>query len=267
MRRVLVVPFFAFFTLLLSACLAPTPTPTRPPTQTLTVFAAASLTEAFTEIGQAFEAAHPGVSVEFNFGGSQSLRTQLEQGAVANVFASANAKEMNAAIAAGWVASGTAQVFLTNRLVVILPATNPGNVQTLADLARPGLKLVLAAEEVPAGAYARQMLGNLNATYGAEFQAQALANVVSNEENVRTVLAKVQLGEADAGVVYASDAIAALELPTLAIPPAENVIAEYPIAVLSPLDPSSALARAFVAYVLSAEGQTILQTWGFGPAR
>ena len=126
----------------------------------LTVFAAASLTDAFTEIGQAFDATHPEVNTVFNFGGSQNLRTQLEQGAQADIFASANQKEMDAAIASGLVVSGTEQVFLNNHLIVILPAVNPGAIQSLEDLARPGLKLVLAAEEVPVGNYARQALEN-----------------------------------------------------------------------------------------------------------
>ena len=174
----------------------------------LTVFAAASLTDAFAEIGQAFEATHPGVNVVFNFGGSQNLRTQLEQGAQADVFASANQKEMDAVAAAGLAAPGAARTFVTNRILVVLPKSNPGAVHTLQDLARPGLKLILADEAVPAGRYARQVLDGLNATYGASFRDDVLANVVSNEDNVKQVVAKVQLGEADAGIVYASDAAA-----------------------------------------------------------
>lgn len=235
-----------------------------PPAQTLTVFAAASLTDAFTELGQTFEAQHPGAIVTFNFGGSPSLRTQLEQGAVADVFASANQKEMNTAIASALVVSGTDKMFLTNQLVVILPANNPGQVQALADLTRPGLKLVLAAEEVPVGQYARQVLDNLAVMYGADFKTAVLANLVSNEDNVRQVVAKVQLGEADLGMVYTSDVVAAPELKTIAIPAEANVIARYPIAVLKAA-PNAALADEFVAYVLSAEGQAILKEWGFGP--
>jgi len=255
---------------LVSACAAPAaPAPTSAPnpapqSQTLTVFAAASLTDAFAEIGKNFEAAHPGVSVAFNFGGSQNLRTQLEQGAVADVFASANQKEMDGVVQAGLVVSGTAQVFLTNQLVVILPSDNPGRIEKLNDLTRPGLKLVLAAEEVPVGGYARQVLEKLEAQFGAGFRNQVLANVVSNEDNVRQVVAKVRLGEADAGIVYGSDAVAAPELKTLAIPPESNVIAQYPIAALAHA-PHPALAQAFVDYVLSSVGQAILKKWGFTP--
>ena len=230
----------------------------------LTVFAAASLVDAFGEIGQAFEATHPGVNVVFNLGGSQNLRTQLEQGAQADVFASANRKEMDAVAAAGLVAPGAARTFVTNQLVVVLPAGNPGGVHTLQDLARPGLKLVLADEAVPAGRYAREVLDRLNASYGASFRDDVLANVVSNEDNVKQVLAKVQLGEADAGIVYASDALAASELLTIAIPAQANVVAEYPIAALAGA-PSPALAAEFVDFVLSPEGQSILKKWGFTP--
>ena len=257
----------ALLVALVSACAAPAPPSARNPTpkpQTLTVFAAASLTDAFTEIGRDFEAAHPGVTVAFNFGGSQNLRTQLELGAVADVFASANQKEMEGAETAGLVVSGTAQVFLTNQLVVILPKDNPGRVEKLEDLARPGLKLVLAAEDVPVGSYSRQVLEELETQFGAGFKDKTLANVVSNEDNVKQIVAKVQLGEADAGLVYGSDAVAAPELKTLAIPTEFNVIAQYPIAALARA-PHLALAQAFVDYVLSSAGQAVLEKWGFTP--
>jgi molybdate transport system substrate-binding protein len=239
-------------------------TPAAAEPMELRVFAAASLTDAFTQIGQQFEASHPGVTVATNFGGSQALRTQLEQGAAADVFALANKKEMDAAVASGLVSSNAAQVFLKNELVVVLPAENPGAIQTLEDLARPRLKLVLAAEEVPVGNYARQSLQKLTATYGEAYQPAVLANVVSNEDNVKQVVAKVKLGEADAAIVYTSDATAAPELKTIAIPPDANVIAEYPIAVLKAA-PSAALARTFVDFVLSPAGQSILKKWGFTP--
>ncbi len=257
----------ALLVVLASACAAPAspsaPNPAPEP-QTLTVFAAASLTDAFTEIGKNFEAAHPGVTVVFNFGGSQNLRTQLEQGAVADVFASANQKEMGGAVTAGLVVSGTAQVFLANQLVVILPKDNPGRVEMLEDLARPGLKLVLAAEDVPVGSYSRQVLDKLEAQHGAGFKSQVLANVASNEDNVKQVVTKVQLGEADAGIVYGSDAVAAPELKTIVIPNEFNVTAQYPLAVLVHA-PHPDLARAWVNEVLSPEGQAVLQKWGFTP--
>lgn len=239
-------------------------TTTLPEQRTLTVYAAVSLTDAFIEIGEAFESSQPGTTVSFNFGGSQNLRTQIEQGAPADIFASANVKEMDALVTGDFVEADAANVFLTNQLVVILPKENPAEIVSLEDLAEPGLKLVLAAEEVPAGRYAREILEKLNASFGADYQAKVLANVVSNEDNIRQAVTKVQLGEADASIVYVSDAVAVPELQRIEIPTEMNVVAEYPIA---PLIGSSnpALASEFMAYVLSAEGQATLKKWGFTP--
>jgi molybdate transport system substrate-binding protein len=242
------------------------PTATAAP-RTLTVFAASSLTDAFNEIGKNFEAANPGVTVTFNFAGSGTLRMQLEQGAVANVFASANTTEMDTLVKDNLVAANSSsQLFLTNSLLVILPANNPANVQTLKDLARTGLKLVLGDITVPAGKYARQILTNLSKdpAYGANFSTQVLANVVSNETDVKQVVAKVQLAEADAGIVYVSDAVAAPQLKTIQIPSADNFIAKYPIAALSKA-PQPDLAANFITYVLSSDGQAVLKKWGFTP--
>ena len=247
---------------------APTTLPTEPSAiatqKTLNVFAAASLTDAFTEIGKKFEAANPGVTVTFNFAGSQALRTQIEEGAPADVFASANKTEMDTLVADRFMAKDSAEVFLTNKLVVILPAENTAALGTLEDLAKPGIKLVLAAEEVPVGKYARQALDNMNGPFGTDFKEKVLANVVSNEDNVRQVVSKIQLGEADAGIVYTSDAVAAPELKTIEIPDDLNVIASYPIASLDKSE-NAELAQAFVDYVLSAEGQAVLAAWGFAP--
>jgi molybdate transport system substrate-binding protein len=228
----------------------------------LMVFAASSLTDAFTEIGSAFEAAHPGVMVSFSFAGSQTLRTQIEAGAPADVFASANNKEMDALVAGALVRTDAPRAFLSNRLIVILPPENPAGLKQLQDLNQPGLKLVLAAEEVPVGNYARQALEKMNSLFGADFSQTVLAHVVSNEDNVKQVVAKVQLGEADAGIVYSSDAVGAPDLGTLEIPPDYNVVATYPIAVLSGSTKPDQ-ASAFVEYVLSKEGQGILKKWGF----
>jgi molybdate transport system substrate-binding protein len=233
---------------------------------TLTVFAAASLTGAFTEIGADFEASQPGVTVTFNFAGSGALRTQLEQGAVADVFASANATEMNTLITDKLVAADFSQLFATNNLLVILPAGNPASIQTLPDLASPGIKLVLCDTTVPCGKYARQILTNLDKdpAFTADLSAQVLANVVSNETDVKLVVSKVQLGEADAGIVYVSDTIAVPELKTIQFPKADNVIAKYPIAQLKGA-PQPDLAACFIAYVLSPDGQARLKKWGFIP--
>jgi len=234
--------------------------------RTLTVFAAASLTGAFQELGRGFEAGNPGVRVSFNFAGSQILRTQLEQGALADVFASADHKNMDLLVAEHLVDVGALQDFTNNSLIVILPSNNPGKVMTLADLASLKLKLVLADASVPAGDYARQVLAKMSqdSVYGLDFSTKVLANVVSNETDVKQVVTKVELGEADAGIVYASDAAAAPALLTLDIPANFNVIANYPIAILNNA-PEPGLAEAFIKYVTSAAGQTVLTKWGFNP--
>ena len=242
---------------------APASTPAPEP-KTLNVFAAASLTDAFMEIGKSFEAAHPGTTVAFNFAGSQALRTQVEEGAPADVFASASAKEMDALVFGNHVDGSTSKPFLKNKLVVILPADNPAGIDSLDDLATSGTKLILAAEEVPVGNYARQALDLMNGQLGTDFKDKVLANVVSNEDNVKQVVAKVQLGEADAGIVYTSDAVAVRDLQTIEIPGDLNVIAIYPIAPLAN-SANADLAAAFVGYVLSDEGQAVIQKWGFAP--
>lgn len=233
---------------------------------TLTVFAASSLTDAFNEIAARFSADHPGVKVVFNFAGSQQLRTQLEQGATADVFASANTTEINNAIKSGLIVSGTQQTFIRNRLSVILPKANPGNINALKDLAKPGLKIVLAAANVPVGGYALTVLNKMNADFGQTFSQTVLSNVVSYEDNVKQVVAKVQLGEADAGIVYTSDVTPAVadKLTLLDIPDQYNVLAIYPIAALKSA-PQADLAKAFVDDVLSDQGQSILKKWGFIP--
>jgi molybdate transport system substrate-binding protein len=257
-KRCLGVALLAF---LLGACGAIT---RNAEPRRLTVYAAASLTDAFTEIGKAFEASHPNTTIAFSFGGSQNLRTQIEQGAPADVFASANNKEMDALLTGNFVEAGSPKFFLTNQLIVILPKENPAGIASLEDLGEPGLKLVLAAEEVPAGRYAREILGKLNASFGAEYNEKVLANVVSNEDNIRQAVTKVQLGEADASIVYMSDAVAAPELQRIEIPVEMNVVAEYPIAPLAGSETVD-LANEFIDYVLSSEGQTTLKKWGFTP--
>lgn len=268
-------------------CPAPTPpatagTPTgatAPPAPTvpvpfpagggeLTVFAAASLTDAFTQIGQDIEAANPDLSITFNFAGSQTLVTQLTQGAPADVFASANDAQMQAAIEAG-VVVGEPTTFIRNRLAVVVPAENPAHLATPADLARDDLRLVLAQPEVPVGRYtgvAICKMGQDAATYGAGFVESVTENIVSQEQDVREVLTKVQLGEADAGIVYVSDVTAAVadDVELIEIPEAVNVIATYPIAPVEGGD--AALAAAFIAYVLGPEGQATLAEFGFTPA-
>ncbi|MSP78278.1 MAG: molybdate ABC transporter substrate-binding protein [Dehalococcoidia bacterium] len=246
---------------------APAPAPQAPKvTGTVTVFAASSLTEAFNDAKAAFEAANPGATVTFNFAGSSALRTQLEQGAKADVFASADEVQMGMAVTNG-VIDGAATHFATNRLVVITPVDK--KIASLADLAKPGLKLVVAAPEVPVGNYARQSFASMNGKLGltANFSTKVLANVVSNETNVRQVVGKVSLGEADAGIVYTTDVTADVQakLATLAIPTEVNVLAIYPIATVKGAV-NAAAARAFISFLGSAQGQAILAKRGFGAA-
>lgn len=260
MKRLLCLTFLLIF--LFAGCMPAGTHTTAPKPRTLHVFAAASLTEAFSELGQKFEAANPGVSVTFNFAASSTLRAQIEEGAPADVFASANETEMENLISSALVAQDAAQVFLTNTLVVILPADNPAALQKLEDLAMPGIKLVLAAEEVPVGKYARQSLDLMNGPFGSDFKDRVLANVVSNEDSVKQIVAKVQLGEGDAGIVYTSDVVAVPELKRIEIPAELNVTARYPLAPLA-RSAHADLAMAFVDLVLSPEGQSVLQKWGF----
>jgi molybdate transport system substrate-binding protein len=199
----------------------------------LTVFAAASLTDAFGQVETDLEAAHPGLTITYNFAGSQALVTQLQEGAKADVFASANNAQMKAAIDNGSI-SGEPEPFVRNRLAVVVPADNPAGIDSPADLGQDGLKLVLAQAEVPVGKYARESLckmGQDSATFGDDFVNSVAANIVSEEEDVRDVLAKVELGEADAGIVYVSDANAGKDqVKLIEIPSGVNVIATYPIA-------------------------------------
>jgi molybdate transport system substrate-binding protein len=237
------------------------------PTGELTVFAAASLTEPFTEIGKKLEASHPGLKVVYNFGGSQALRTQLEQGAHADVFVSADGAQMELA-KKGRVVQGETPIFVKNRLVVIVPKANPGKVTEFRDLAKPGLKLDLANAKVPVGNYSRQAFSKAGAEYGADFETNALRNIVSEEENVKQVVTKVQLGEVDAGIVYVSDVTPKVskDVLTVPIPDAYNQIASYPIALTKGVD-NRAAAEAFIAFVTSADGQTILKAHNFIPLK
>jgi len=243
-------------------------TTTSPDAHTLTVFAAASLTAAFQEIGKNFEASNLGVKIFFNFAGSQILRTQLEQGALADVFASADHKNMDLLVTENFVAGNSYKDFATNRLIVVLPPGNPAKLQALGDLARPNVKLVLADASVPAGNYARQVLSNMSKDplYGTDFSVAVLKNVVSNETDVKQVVTKVELGEADAGIAYISDASADPNLTTISIPDKFNITANYPIAILSSATEPE-LAATFVAYVTSPAGQKILVKWGFNPGQ
>jgi molybdate transport system substrate-binding protein len=229
------------------------------PEQELTVSAASSLTDAFTEIGQAFEDQNSGATVTFNFGPSDGLAGQINEGAPVDVFASASHTWMDSVQDEGPGVTGRTD-FARNKLAIIVPADNPAGIESLDDLAEDGVLLVLAAEGVPAGDYARQIFDN------ADISDAALANVVSNEEDVRGVVTKIVSGEADAGMGYVTDVTPDLadQVTLITIPDDVNVIATYPIAVVSGSQEAD-LAQRFVDYVLG-EGQQTLADHGFLPA-
>lgn len=236
------------------------------PQGSLTVFAAASLIEAFNEIGESYEAANPGVQITLNYAGSQQLAQQLSQGAPADVFASADKEQMDNVISSGRVLQGMEVKFVRNRLLIIVPEDNPGQIQDFGDLSNPGLEIILADGAVPVGRYSLQMLSRASQSnlYGDGFKQDVLNNAVSYEENVRAVLSKVILGEADAGIVYVSDGwgINAEEVRLISIPDQVNVSASY---YISPVSDSSnqGLAQDFIEFVLSPESQDILARYGF----
>ena len=236
--------------------------------KTIVVFAAASLTDSFQEIASNFESENPGVEVKLNFAGSQRLRSQLELGADADIFASADQEQMALAKEAGLVGNN-APTFATSSMAAI--ASRNSGVETLADLANPGVKLVLAHESVPAGRYSRQLLQRLSTVdsgLGEGFAERVLSNLVSEETSVKFVEQKVVLGQADVGIIYrpgvltatANDAARELSLPSVA----EETRAHYPIAVLE-ISSERELARLFVDFVLSEPSQTILARYGFDP--
>lgn len=218
----------------------------------VTVFAAASLTEAFEQIGQAFEAEHPSATLRFNFAGSQQLAAQIVEGAPADVFASADRTQMDVIEAAAGAASEP-ETFAGNDLQIVVERGNPRNVTGLDDLADDRVTVVLAAEEVPAGRYTRQVLE----------AAGVPVSPVSLEANVRAVLSKVSLGEADAGIVYTSDVVAAGAAVTgVEIADDSNVSVAYPAALVED-GPNLEAGQAFLDLLTSPRGRRILQDLGF----
>jgi molybdate transport system substrate-binding protein len=267
-RRRAIIPFasLALVALLaLAACGTTTTGSQSAAPVTLNVFAASSLKAAFTTIGDQFHTAHSNVTVKYNFAGSDALATQINQGAPADVFASANATQMNNVVTPGAVDGAAVKTFAHNKLVVVLPKNNPAGIATLQDLAKPGVKVVLAAATVPAGQYALVFLANASAdpSFTPSYKADVLKNVVSYEADVASVLSKVSLGEADAGIVYTTDAkTAASTTTTLDIPDSLNVIALYPIGVVK-ASANATVAQQFVDYVTSSDGQAVMAQYGF----
>ena len=271
-RRTLLAVVFAVVALLAAACSSSsTSTPasgsssTKPaasspaaakPTGTLVVFAATSLTDAFNQIGQQFEAANPGLTVKFNYNGSSSLATSINQGAPADVFASAAPSNMKTVTDAG-EASGTPQDFATNSGEIMVEKGNPKHITSVSNLANSAIKTVVCAPEVPCGQVATAIFKNAGVT----------VKPVSEETNVGGVVTKVTLGEADAGIVYVTDVKAnESKASGVTIPANENDITSYPIAQLKAA-PNATAAAAFISYVLGPQGQAVLASFGFQPPK
>jgi molybdate transport system substrate-binding protein len=221
---------------------------------TVTVFAATSLTDAFNQIGAGFEKANPGVTVKFNYQGSSSLATSINQGAPADVFASAAPANMETITDAG-NAVGTPKIFASNTAEILVEKGNPHNIKTVSDLANPAIKVVVCAPQVPCGAVAQEVFKNAGVT----------VKPVSEETNVGGVVTKVTLGEADAGIVYVTDAKENESKATgVPIPANQNAITEYPIVQVKDA-PNAKAADAFISYVLGPDGQKVLASFGFMP--
>jgi len=260
MNKPVFVAIFAALVLSMSAGFAQSP-------DELTVFTAASLTGAFGEIGEMYEN-ETGIHVAFNFDGSQALRTQLENGAYADVFASANMKQMNALRESGVVNNSSVAIFTKNKLALIVPKDNPANIRNLTDLARPGVKIVMGTKDVPVGDYALQIIAKLgnDSAYGPDYETDVLANVISQETNVNYVVTKVALGEADAGFAYVSDVTQDMisKIDKIVIPDEYNIIAEYPMGMLME-SKYPAESQRFMDLVMSDEGRAVLEKYGFDP--
>jgi molybdate transport system substrate-binding protein len=229
---------------------------------TLTVLAASSLTDAFGELATTFQEQNPDTEVRTSFGGSSELLAQIEQGAPADVFASADEDKMDTALQEDLV--NEPQTFTRNRPVVIVPRDNPAGIHRLQDLANPGTKFVLAQDGVPIAQYAKRILTNADSEYGGSLEQQVMNNVVSREANVRTSANRVALGEADVTFVYITDVTLDIEdqVVVIEIPKDLNVIATYPIATLKEAS-NPELAQRWVNLVLSDEGQRLLEEYGF----
>ena len=236
-------------------------------TDELTVFAAASLTGAFGEIGQIYEN-ETNMSVAFNFDGSQSLRTQIENGAYADVLALANNKQMNALKKSGLMNNSSIDIFTRNKIALIIPRDNPAGIKKLSDLAKPGLKIVIGTRDVPVGDYALQIIDKLanDSAYGPDYREKVMDNVISQEMTVSYIVTKVALGEADVGFAYVSDVTRDLasRVDKIEIPDEYNVVAEYPIGLLEDCR-YPVQARKFIDLVMSDEARAVLEKYGFVP--
>ncbi len=252
-----------------SSPVAVTPQPGETPASSahavgeLTIFGAASLTGVLADLKTAYETANPGLVLVTSTDSSAALATQIEQGAPADVFLSADTANAQRLVDDG-LAAGDAVTFAGNELTIIVPAGNPAGVASAADLARPGLKVVAAGDEVPITKYATRLVANLAALpgYPVGFEAAYTANVVSREDNVKAVVAKIELGEGDAGIVYRTDAAASSRVEAIDVPAAANVPAHY-AGVVVKASGQQAAGRAFLAWLTGPDGQAILASFGF----
>ncbi len=230
------------------------------------MLAASSLTDAFGELADTFERENPGVEVKASYESSSTLLAQMQQGAPADVFAAADEAKMKAAVEENLV-DGEPETFAKNREVIMVPKDNPASIEEFRDVAKPGVKLVLAEDEVPVAEYAKEILGKANEEYGGGFEEAVMSNIVSREADVRASVNRVALGDADATFGYTSDYTPGMrdKVETVAIPVDLNIVATYPIAQLKEAnDPE--LARKWLDLVTSEKGQKVLQRWGFEPA-
>jgi molybdate transport system substrate-binding protein len=231
----------------------------------LTIFGAASLKGALEEAKGAYEAANPGVTLTLSTDSSSALETQIEQGAPADVFLSADTTNPKKLLDAG-LAAGDPVTFARNELTIIVPADNPAGISSPADLARPGVKVIAAGDEVPITKYATQLVDDLarEAGYPADFAAAYDSNIATKEDNVKAVVAKVELGEGDAGIVYVTDAAASDKVTTIDLPASANVPATYDGVVVK-ASPNVEAATAFLEWFAGPDGQAILTGLGFLP--
>ncbi len=252
------------------ATVAPaSPTPATPAPSAagveLTVYGAASLKGVLEKAKAAYESAHPGTTLTISTDSSSALETQIEQGAPADVFLSADTTNPKKLVDEGMV-DGDAGTFAGNKLTVVVPADNPAGIQSPADLAKAGIKVIAAGDAVPITKYATLLVGNLakEAGYPADFAAKYTANIASKEDNVKAIIAKIELGEGDAGIVYVTDAKASTKVKTIDVPDSANVPATYSGVVVKASTNATA-AHAFLDWFAGPDGQAILGTFGFLP--
>lgn len=258
--------------LVLAACSsAATSAPSAPiasaaaPSGSLTIYGAASLKAVLAKVKATYETANPGTTLTISTDSSSALETQIEQGAPADVFLSADTPNPQKLVDKG-LAAGSATKFAGNLLTVIVPAANPAAIQTPTDLAKPGIKIIAAGDAVPITKYATQLVANLakQTGYPADFAAKYAANIASKEDNVAAVVSKIELGEGDAGIVYVTDAKTSTKVATIAVPDAANVPATY-AGVVVKASVHAAAAQAFLAWFAGPDGQAILASFGFLP--